>query len=123
MGYHHTTRLTRAAAEKLFIDKYLENKGRRRREEVGQAIRDIPYLDRPYLGDRDIELSDENMLSIYHSVDDQLRRDDQVRKARIKMAKYDDVQLENALEALSNEIAGGHGTDRYHIDEGATDHE
>lgn len=123
MGYHHTTRLPRAAAEKLFIEKYLDNKGRRRREEVRQAMRDIPHLDRPYLGDRDIELSDKNMLAIYHSVDDQLRRDDQVRKARIKMAKYDDTQLADALGALSDEIAGGHGTDRYLIDEGATGHE
>jgi len=107
MGWKSTQTLTRAAAESRFIDLYVEAKAARRRTKIQPLVEEMGWVSMPYMSDMpDVDLETRHMVEIYHKVDASLREPKWKIAARVEMAPYDDTQLADALERLSDECGG-----------------
>lgn len=121
MGVKSTKQITRAEAERRYVDLHVRNKAADRRAKAEHRIRDAGWLGTPYIHGTDLDLDEKVIAEIYHHVDAKIREDDWRVKARIKIAPMDDETLENALEELNDEVHGGEGFENYIITEHGRD--
>lgn len=120
MGVKSTVTLTRAAAERRFVDNRLkaiaeEARGRIEKElaDFGDSI--IPWS----LRNKGATLED--AIDLHCSIVTLLAKDETTRAARHHVIDLDDKQLEDELEELNDEVNGGEGFENYMISEHGAD--
>lgn len=122
MGVKSTRTITRAEAERRYVDLHVRRKTQKRRDKADIRIRDAGEIGRPYLRDVDLDHLDERTLvEIYHHVDARMRKDEWTREAKIRLAGMDDEELENDLERLNDIVNDGEGYENYIIKTGQDD--
>lgn len=107
MGVKSTVTLTRAGAELQYASLYAEAKAVARRAKTASAIEDAGV--------------DAVDAAAYHGVDARIREDGWREKARRKVGKLNNAELEDELERLNDVAHGGQGFDNYVISEDPSD--
>lgn len=122
MGWKSTQTLTRADAERRFVEYYIETKAAKRRERSEERMRDVSYVSLPYSSHRRdlsaLDLEERDKFEIFHAVDVAMRSDKWTREARHLMVDMDDRELANELETLAEQCGS---TYSYCISEYADD--
>lgn len=107
MGWKSTQTLTRAEAERRFVEHYIEIKAAKRRERHEERMRDVTYVSLPYRWNQrdlsDLDLDTKDKFEIFHAVDVAMRSDKWTREARHLMADMDDRKLADELETLAEQ--------------------
>jgi hypothetical protein len=118
MGWKSTQTLTRADAERRFVEYYIETKAAKRRERGEERMRDVTYVSLPYSSRRrdlsDLDLDTQDKFEIFHAVDVAMRSEKWTRDAKHLMVDMDDAKLADELETLAEQCGS---TYNYYITE------
>lgn len=121
MGVKSTRYLTRADAEKLYIEVHVKAQQNKRREKLEKRLADIQmhHVEIPYrLRDGIEDISTEQLHAIAIGADLASRKASMRQNAMIALADLqDDTRLENDLERVNDMASGGEGFANYVITE------
>lgn len=120
MGVKSTVTLTRAEAERRFVDKRLEAIADQARGRIEKELADFGDSIIPWsLRNKGVTLED--AISLHCSIVTSLAETETRRAARHHVIDLDDRQLENELEELNDAVNGGEGFENYMISKHAED--
>lgn len=123
MGYRTTMTMTRAAAEAKHLEMHVELQRKERRKKLEKRLPALDSLYVPYkIGDRNPDLTTQDMIEIWIQVDLEARTENMRRNAMCRLADLqNDTALENDLERLHDDIREGEGHENYMITVSGTD--
>jgi DNA-binding transcriptional ArsR family regulator len=114
MGVKSTVTLTRAEAERRFVDNRLKAVAEEARGRIEKELADLGDSVVPWsLRSKGVTLQD--AIDVHCSIVTSLADDSTRRAARHHLVGLDDKQLEDELETLNDEVNDGEGFENYLI--------